>query len=188
MLNSFCCIFRLDRLAREALNMDLPTAYAVHMTSRGSVANSNAGDNLWGWCDRLFAGLNLDDNRVFPRTDQVSKQQVEPNRPNKWHWLLMIRCSLPLLGQVGDHPNLQTLLQSEQSTDSKRHLTHRLRKVGCCSRETKHLRVFAGLQRQLGAPGRAFRGRLPEVNCPHVYVRFIHVESGTAASEQVICC
>ena len=60
------------------------------------------------------------------------------------------------------------------------------RKVGCCSRESKHLRVFAGLQRQLGAPGRAFRGRLPEVNCPHVYVPFIHVESGTAASEQVI--
>ena len=60
------------------------------------------------------------------------------------------------------------------------------RKVGCCSRESKHLRVFAGLQRQLGAHGRAFRGRLPEVNCPHVYVLFIHVESGTAASEQVI--
>jgi hypothetical protein len=105
MLNSFCCISRLDRLAREALNMDLLTAYAVRMTFRGSVPNSNARDNLWGWCDRLFAGLNPDDNRGFPRTDQVPKQEVEPNSPNKWHWLLMIPLlvvSLPLLGQVGD--------------------------------------------------------------------------------------
>jgi len=85
--------------------MDQLTAYAVHMTFRGSVPNSNARDNLWGWCDRLFAGLNPDDNRVFPRTDQVSKQDVEPNSPNKWRWLLMIPLlvvSLPLLGQVGD--------------------------------------------------------------------------------------
>src|SRR5262249_27261210 len=75
------------------------------MTFRGFVPNSNARDNLWGWRDRFFAGPNHDDNRGFPRTDQVSKLDVEPNSQNKWRLLLMIPllvASLPLLGQVGD--------------------------------------------------------------------------------------
>jgi hypothetical protein len=101
MLDSFCCISRLDRLARRRLTWICSTAYAVQMTFRGSVPNSNARDNLWGWCDRLFAGLNPDYNRGFPKIYEVSKQEVEPNSPNKWRWLLIIllllvpcRCSV----------------------------------------------------------------------------------------------
>ena len=39
MLNSFCCIFRLDRLAREALNMDLtasPSGLEQHISHAGT--------------------------------------------------------------------------------------------------------------------------------------------------------
>src|SRR5450755_2894564 len=41
----------------------------------------------------------------FQELTKVSKQEVGPNSPNEWRWLLVIPLlvmSLPLLGQVGD--------------------------------------------------------------------------------------
>src|SRR5215510_9375186 len=60
------------------------------------------------------------------------------------------------------------------------------RKIGRGGGETKDLRIFAGLKRQLGSPARAFRSCFSEINRRHVYVPLIHVEGGAAAAKQVI--